>query len=250
METSSKLSQIPFHNPWFTISIGLMGIMLGYVLGTSMPSSGVNAAPLKAELVAQKATAPTPTPKKAPPPPPPAGDPPSTGDNAFLGEEDALVTFIEFTDYQCPFCKRHFDQTFGQIKSQYVDTGKVKYVVRDFPLGFHQFAQKASEATECAEDQGKFWEMHDTIFQNQSQIDVPSLKKYAGDLGLKQSEFDDCLDTGKYADEVIADMKAGQATGISGTPGFWVIGKDGKGEKLSGAQPFTSFKAAIDRHLN
>ena len=244
-------SSIPFANPWFTISMGLAGLIVGYFVGTGMPSSGVDAAPLKADLVAQEAPTPAPTPPRAPaPPPPPAGDPPAADDNAILGEEDAPVTVIEFTDYQCPFCKRHFDQTLGQIKSEYVESGKVKYVVRDYPLGFHQNAQKASEATECAEDQGKFWEMHNKLFANQQSLDLASLKRFAGELELDQTKFDDCLDSGTHAEEVQGDMKEGQAVGITGTPGFWIIGKDGKGEKLSGAQPFTSFKAAIDRHLN
>ena len=149
----------------------------------------------------------------------------------------------------------HFDQTINQIKQQYVDTGKVKYVVRDFPLSIHPNAPKASEATECAEEQNKFWEMHDVLFQKQGEwsraTDAPStFKQYAADLGLNADTFNDCLDSGKFTAEVQKDFADGSAAGITGTPGFWVIGKDGKGQKLSGAQPFASFQTVIDRFLN
>ncbi len=95
--------------------------------------------------------------------------PPTADDDPVLGQANAPITVIEFTDYQCPFCSRHFLQTFGQIKKEYVDTGKVKYVSRDYPLGFHPHAQKASESANCAGDQGKYWEMHDALFQNQEE---------------------------------------------------------------------------------
>ena len=87
----------------------------------------------------------------------------------MLGSANATITLIEFTDYQCPFCSRHFNQTYEQIKKDYIDTGKVKFYLRDFPLGFHPNAQKAAEAARCAGDQGKYWEMHDALFKNQSE---------------------------------------------------------------------------------
>ena len=241
---SQHQNSLPLGNPWFTVTVGLAGIIVGYALGGGLPAA----------LPGPTGGAPTPTVVNQPTPTPPApapsnNNPPSADDDAFLGEEDAPVTIVEFTDYQCPFCGRHFTQTFGQIKSSYIDTGKVKYVTRDYPLSFHPFAQKASEASECAEDQGKFWEMHDKLFTNQTALDIPSLKSYAGGLGLNQAKFDDCLDSGTHAAEVQKDMADGQAAGISGTPGFWVIGKDGKGEIISGAVPFSNFQAAIDRHL-
>ena len=97
------------------------------------------------------------------------GTPPTVDDDPVLGDANAKVTVIEFTDFQCPFCGRHFEQTFGQIKENYVDSGKVKYVLRDFPLSFHPHAEEAAEAAECANDQGKFWEMHDELFSNQAE---------------------------------------------------------------------------------
>jgi len=242
--SSQSPSSLPFGNPWFSVTIGLAGIIVGYTLGGGLPTNltgpiGDTPTP----TVANQPTVPTPQ------APAPSNNPPSVDDDPFIGEEDAPVTVIEFTDYQCPFCGRHFTQTFGQIKSTYIDTGKVKYVTRDYPLSFHPFAQKAAEATECAEDQGKFWEMHDKLFANQTALDIPSLKTYAGSLGLNQATFDSCLDGGTHAAEVQKDLADGQAAGISGTPGFWVIGKDGKGEIISGAVPFANFQTAIDRRL-
>ena len=132
------------------------------------------------------------------------------------------------------------------LKEQYIDTGKVKLIYRDFPLGFHKNAQKAAEATECAEEQdtNKFWEMHDKIFENQQAITVSDLKGYAKDMGLDTTQFDECLDTDKYKDEVLQDLQDGQKAGVSGTPTFFVNGKP-----LVGAQPFEAFKQLIEEEL-
>jgi len=151
----------------------------------------------------------------------------SIDDDAVKGDANAKVTIVEFSDYECPFCGRFFKETF-----------------RDFPLSFHQNAQKASEAAECAGDQNKYWEMHDLLFKNQQALSVSELKKYAGQLGLNQKTFDDCLDSGKNAAEVKKDMAEGSQYGVSGTPAFFINGK-----KLVGAQPFSAFKAVIDAEL-
>lgn len=234
-ETSSSST-----TPWFAVSIGLLGLIVGYALATgSSDFLGGN-------------TAPTPTPSVADTPEPmPAGDPADADDDAVKGDPNATVTLIEFTDYECPFCGRHFEQTMPSIMKDYVDTGKVKYVVRDFPLGFHADAAKASEATECAGEQGKFWEMHDKIFSNQGSWGadaVATFKTYAKELKLGSS-FDTCLDTGAMADEVAADQAAGSAAGISGTPGFWIVSDDGQSKNISGAYPYATFKAAFDEML-
>jgi protein-disulfide isomerase len=118
-------------------------------------------------------------------------------------------------------------------------------VVRDFPLNsIHPFAQKAAEASECADDQGNFWEYHDLLYANQSAIDVDSLKGYAGQLGLDTGTFDECLDEGKQSSEVEKDLEDGQASGVTGTPAFFI-----NGELVSGAQPFTVFQQIIDQLL-
>jgi|TARA_Y100000310_G_scaffold153594_1_gene152997 protein-disulfide isomerase len=169
----------------------------------------------------------------------------SVDDDPVKGDPDAPITIIEFSDFECPFCGRFYSQTMGQLEEKYIKTGKAKIVFRDFPLSFHPKAQKASEASECADDQGKFWEMHDMIFENQNSISVSDLKGYAGQLGLDQSKFDSCLDSGEHEAEVQADFRDGSAAGVSGTPSFFV-----NGIKLVGAQPFQAFEQIIEAELN
>ncbi len=166
---------------------------------------------------------------------------------ALKGSEDAPVLIEEWSDFECPFCTRWYQQTLPQIEEQYIKTGKVKLVYKDFPLSFHANAQKAAEAGKCALEQGKFWEMHDKIFDSSAvgvKPTVDNLKAWAGELGLKQSKFDECLDSGRTAAAVRAEMAEGQQKGISGTPGFLI-----NGQLISGAQPFEAFKTAIDAQL-
>jgi len=162
-----------------------------------------------------------------------------------IGSKDATVTIVEFSDFQCPFCERFYSQTFLQIKSEYIDTGKVRFVYRDFPLNFHAQAEKTAEAAECANEQGKFWEYHDKIFQNQQSLSIENLKLWAKQIGLDTTKFDSCLDTGKYQSEVQKDQKDGISLGVSGTPAFFINGK-----ALIGAQPFAAFKQLIDAELS
>ena len=169
----------------------------------------------------------------------------STDDDAVKGEEDAQVTIIEFSDYECPFCQRFYSQTLTQIQSQYIDTGKAKLVYRDFPLSnIHPQAQKAAEAAECAGEQGKYYEMHDKLFENGVEGGIAGFKQYAQEIGLNTNEFNSCLDSGKMADEISKDFKDGQQVGVQGTPAFFVNGK-----LISGAQPFSVFQEAIEAEL-
>lgn len=179
-------------------------------------------------------------------------------DDPIKGDKNAKVVIIEWSDFQCPYCKRFFTDTESQIMKEYVDTGKVRFVYRDYPLSFHQNAQVSAEASECADEQGKYWEFHDVLFTKGSGdgtgLDAASLKQYAADLKLDTSKFNTCLDSKKFASEVQKDMSEGSTAGITGTPGFVVgiIQSDGKtvvGEKVSGAQPFANFKAVIDAQL-
>jgi len=168
-----------------------------------------------------------------------------TDDDPVLGEDNAPVTIIEFSDFQCPYCARFREQTFDQIKENYIDTGKVKFVYRDFPLSsIHPMAQKAAEASECADEQGKFWEYHDKIFAGQSSLSIDNLKQWANDLGLDTAKFNSCLDSGKYESEVKNDLSDGSAAGGRGTP-YFLVGNTA----LSGAYPFDSFKQAIESQL-
>jgi len=180
------------------------------------------------------------------------GEKVSVDDDAFIGNENAKVTVIEFSDFQCPFCRSFWSGAYQQIKSEYIDTGKIKFVFRDYPLPFHQAAQISAEAAECAEDQGKFWEMHDKIFSEQGKqgtgtvtYGATELKKWASQLGLNSTKFNQCLDSGKYKSEVEKDLADGSSYGVSGTPTLFV-----NGYPIVGAQPFAVFKALIDKDLN
>ena len=169
---------------------------------------------------------------------------PSVDDDPMRGSPDAKVTIIEFSDFQCPFCGKFWKETYPQLMKEYVETGKAKFVFRDYPLEFHPEAQKAAEASECAHEQGKFWEYHDKIFENQQSLSVANEKQWAKDLGLDSAKFDNCLDSGKYAEEVKKDAAEGSAAGVSGTPGFFV-----NNQIISGAVPFEVFKQAIEAEL-
>jgi protein-disulfide isomerase len=175
----------------------------------------------------------------------------SADDDPVLGRSDAPVTIVEFSDFQCPFCRKFWSDTLPQIKKEYIDTGKAKLVYRDFPLDFHAGAKPAAEGTECAEDQGKFWELHDKIFQEQDkqgqgtiQFTKADVVKWAGQIGLDMAKFNQCLNAGKYKAEVEKDIADGVAAGVSGTPTLFINGK-----KVVGAQPFAAFKAIIDQEL-
>ena len=178
----------------------------------------------------------------------------SIGDSPSLGQPDAPVTLVEFSDYQCTFCGRFFKQTFAALKTDYIDTGKLRYVFRDFPLDtMHSQARKAAEAAHCAGAQGHYWEMHDILFNNQNALQVDNLKAFARELGLDTDAFNVCLDQGTYAEAVNQHRAAGAQAGITGTPGFF-IGKtraEGTLEAtlIKGAQPITAFRQVIDSLL-
>lgn len=175
----------------------------------------------------------------------------SMDDDPVKGDLNAPVTLIEFSDFQCPYCGRFFKSTLTEIERDYIKTGKVRYVFRDFPLEFHKQAPKASEAANCAGEQGKYWEMHDKLFENQNALMVDKLKQYATEIGLESGPFDACLDSGKYAEEINRDIEDGKKAGVSGTPSFFIgksqgQGKEITGKRIVGARPYESFKQIID----
>lgn len=162
-----------------------------------------------------------------------------------LGDPSASVTLVEFADFQCPFCEKFFQTAEKEIIEKYVKTGKAKLVYRDFPLSsIHPFAQKSAEAGECANEQGKFWQYHDFLYEHQNDLSLANLKIWAKDLGLNSGQFNVCLDTGKYEKEVEGDLNAGIAAGVEGTPATFVNGR-----LVSGAVPFAQFQAAIEVEL-
>lgn len=182
----------------------------------------------------------------------------SIDDDPVRGNQDAPITIVEFSDFQCPFCARFQIQTLPLILEQYVETGKVKFVYRDFPIqNSHPNAMPAAAASECAHEQNKYWEYHDALFENQgvwNKVDIASavtiFKEFAAELDLNQDQFINCLDSGKYIEEINNDLKDGRDYGVTGTPGFFIGNEENGFVKLNGAQPFEAFKNIIDSQLN
>ncbi|MFZ5800296.1 MAG: DsbA family protein [Candidatus Omnitrophota bacterium] len=168
----------------------------------------------------------------------------SADDDAILGAKNAAVTIVEFTDYQCPFSSRFFNETLPQLKKKYIESGKAKLVFRDFPLGFHQQAMKAAEAAECAGEQGKYFEYHDQIFKDPKSLDLNQLKKIARAIGLDSARFNACLDAGEMAAEVKKDMRDAQKYEVQSTPTFFI-----NGIIIRGAQPYAAFEELIEKEL-
>jgi protein-disulfide isomerase len=164
-----------------------------------------------------------------------------TASGPAKGPATAPVTIVEFSDFQCPFCSR-LNPTIEQVMTTY--GSKVRLVFRQFPLPMHQNAAKAAEAALCANEQGKFWEMHDAMFKDQGGLAVDGLKAKAATLGLDAKSFNSCLDSGKESDAVHADMKAGQEVGVNGTPAIFINGRP-----MSGAVPFKQVAQVIDDEL-
>ena len=170
------------------------------------------------------------------------------------GDAAAPLTLIEFSDYQCPYCKRHADQTVPQLIKDYVDSGKMRYAFRDFPLeAIHPQAAKAAEAARCAGDQSKYWEMHDRLFANQHALNSEQLLQHAQALTLDENAFKACMDQGKHAAAIRKDLEDGTRLGVRGTPTLVLGVSDGDKVKnavvIRGAQPIAIFKAEIDRLL-
>lgn len=182
----------------------------------------------------------------------------SVDDDPTIGNADAPITIVEFSDFQCPFCARFNSQTLPSIMEEYIDQGKVKLVFRDFPIqSIHPNALPASIAAECAEEQDKFKEMHDVLFEKQNEWNrletgdvLSTFSQYATNMGLEKESFDLCLNDVEFLEEVRKDLTDGRDYGVSGTPGFF-IGNDQIGYvELKGAQPFESFKKVIDAQLD
>lgn len=170
-----------------------------------------------------------------------------------LGSDDAQIAIVEFSDFQCPFCGRFHKNTFPSIKKDYIDTGKVKYVLMDYPLGFHNKAKGAAIAANCAAEQDAYWVMKDSLFENQRKLGTPLYKELAQTHKLDLAKYETCLDDPDQGEQVDKDFLYGQNLGVSGTPHFFVgLVKDGKlvkAQRLAGAQPFSSFETAIKSFL-
>jgi len=181
----------------------------------------------------------------------------SLDDDPVKGNLNAPITIVEFSDFQCPFCAKFHSTTLPQLQANYIDSGKVKFVYRDFPIqSIHPNAVPAALASECADEQGMFWEYHDLVFENQKKwqglsgrIMIDTFEQYALELGLNTSDFNTCFESEKYVDEVTKDLQDGASYGITGTPGFF-IGNDELGYvKIIGAQPYPVFERLIEDQI-
>ncbi len=190
------------------------------------------------------------------PPAEPQGVVLGVDDTPFKGDRTATLTLIEFSDYQCPFCARHFRETLPQLENEYISTGKVKYVFRDFPIeSIHPQAFKAAEAANCAGRQGEYWKMHDRLFAEQNALGLQDLSQHARALGLDLATFQQCLEGGKEVAEIRKDIAEGQKAGVTGTPTFFFGRTEPNETKIKvlrvirGAQPYAVFREVIESLL-
>jgi protein-disulfide isomerase len=181
---------------------------------------------------------------------------PKTMDTAGIlvkGDPNAPITIVEFTDMQCPFCGRYAENTLSKIDQEYIKTGKVRYIVKDFPLeAIHPNALRAAEATHCAAEQNRAWDMHDRLFANQQKLTREDITAYAAALGLDAAKFQACLESDRYAADIRKEIAAGQSSGVNGTPTFFLGVSDAQPDQmkpqrmLSGALDFSVFKSVLD----
>jgi protein-disulfide isomerase len=165
------------------------------------------------------------------------------GDNPSQGPENAPVTIVEFSDYQCPYCVRWYDEVYTRLMKDYA--GKVRFVYRDFPLySIHPEAQPAAEAANCAGEQNAYWQYHDALFGQKNGLGAAAFTQYASELGLNIDQFNKCVSEHRYKSEVDADFKFATSLGVSSTPTFFV-----NGLAVVGAQPFEVFQQIIDKEL-
>mgnify|MGYP001618779336 FL=1 len=229
-------------NPWKFATFLLVGLVVGYGL-SQLPASDAETAILNSQQAiraqqGQDSSAPVFVSEA------------SADDDAVLGDPNAPITMIEFSDYQCPYCQRFYSTILPEIKKNYIDTGKVKFVYRDFPISSHLNALPAALSAECAGEQNNYCGMHDNIFDNfASWVSLPDVapvfKQYAKEIGLDTVAFNSCLDKKELQDEVNGDLQDAIKYGVTATPTFFV-----NGQKVVGAQPFTVFQGIFDKILS
>ncbi len=236
----------------FVIAVAILmhgGVIKIGSVNTAVPTAQ-QAAPAQPSQAAQ-----------APAAAPASGKVTAGSDDPVLGEKSAKVTMVEFSDYECPFCKRHFDQVYPLIKKDYIDTGKIKMVFRNYPLPFHDpMATFEAKAALCIREQGgdsSYFKLHDVMYtkttSNGNGLTKDQVYQFVSDLGLNQASVKTCAESDKYDAKIKKDIADGGAAGVSGTPTF-IIGKADSsgvvdGKLIVGAQPYESFKSAIDEAL-
>lgn len=234
-------------NPmFFLVLISFLAIGYLYIKVDKLEKA---ASAAKSNVVAQ-ANAPV-APQQAPPEPKRDLNaiPPVSDKDHVLGNKNADIVLVEYSDFECPYCKR-FDESMQQVVKDYGN--KVAWVYRHYPLGFHAKAQKSAEASECANELGgndKFWKMSSLIFEKMPALELTQLPDLAAQLGMNKQKFQQCLDSGKYAQHIKEDMDGGSKAGITGTPGTVIIAKNGKRDFIGGALPAESVKQQIDALL-
>lgn len=232
------------NTPWFGVTLGLLGIIVGY---SAAQFTGVGATAVPNQPNNQVVDNPTPS---SAPTEPQVGDFVAVDPDSdwVRGDENATISLIEWSDFECPFCARHHPTT-KQILEQY--DGTVNLVYRHYPLSFHPNAQISAEASECAGEQGgddAFWAFADMLFERG--VERSQYETYAQEIGLNVAAFTECVDSGKYADEVAKDMQDGSNGGVTGTPGNILVNNEtGEAKLISGAQPIAAFEAAIEELL-
>lgn len=169
-----------------------------------------------------------------------------------LGKSNAPLTLVEFTDYECPFCKRFYDSTFQVLKKNYIETGKLKFISRNMPLPMHPHALKAAQAALCAGEQGKYWEMKEILFKNQNKLEVEAITGYAKDMMLNGETFKVCMSDDNRLKGISDEANYINSLGVTGTPSFVLgksVGDSVEGLKIVGAQPLEVFENAINEML-
>ena len=241
-------------------AIAIATFLGGYSLGTMSDSgSDISTEELK-EILSEIEIKTAPTPQSAQQPTQPSAPQifmVSLDDDPFKGNPNAPVTVVEYSDFQCPFCSRFFQQTLPLIEENYIDTGKIKFVYKDLPLdSLHPNARAAHIAAECADEQGKFWEYHDALFEKQPQWSnlasselQNTLTEFATDMGLQAASFESCMQSPNIADEVNNDTLEAASFGATGTPTFFIGNEKDGFIKLVGAQPYAAFQRVIDNQL-
>lgn len=233
-----------------TVIFGLILLALGYFIGNTLPIFG-------GYQVGSGQTTITTSPAEEESLQPSTAVSLSVDGDPTIGDANAPVQFYEFSDFQCPFCRRFFTESLSQLEQEYISTGDVLFVYKDFPLDqIHPAARPAALYSECANEQGKWREMHDYIFNEQNKLGLGTidfgtaeLDQWAQSVGLDTQSLNSCIESGKYASEVEDDLQTGIRNGVSGTPTFF-IGNEEKGfVRIVGAQPYSVLKQVVDQYL-
>ena len=233
-------------------SVLLSGVPVSHAQGMTQEQAKEMLQEMKAIRQALDKLSALPVPGQAAPPPDDKVNMTFQSGGFSMGSANAPLVMVEYTDLECPFCQQFHNTTFAQVKANYIDTGKVRFVSRDFPLDFHQNARRAAVAGRCAGEQGKYWEMRHVMIVNADKLKPDNLLTYAANVKLDVPKFTTCLNSDKYMQDIDKNIAEGTAAGVNGTPSF-VIGtldKDKlKGVRLVGAMPYAQVEAKIEEML-